>query len=70
MLWSAIGNEWFDSWIKKFLNFNVELSSAAARNALTEEEIKSLTVALEKINKINQRVKKRYDKFLTKSKLK
>lgn len=62
MIWSATGNYWLDGWIRHVMNFESELDSpACSRAPLDSKDREDLRKCVEKLNKINQRIRKRID---------
>ena len=63
MIWSAIGNKWFDKWISSIMNLHDQLDSCACDNSpLTYLEKEELEKAFKKINKVNTQIAKRLNK--------
>ena len=63
MIWSTIGNKWFDKWIREISSLNSQLDSCACDDSpLTFIEIEELRKAFKKINKVNTKIVKRLNK--------
>ena len=63
MIWSTIGNKWFDKWIREISSLNSQLDSCACDNSpLTFIETEELRKAFKKINKVNTKIAKRLNK--------
>lgn len=63
MIWSAIGNKWFDKWISGIMNLHDQLGSCACDDSpLTYIEKEELEKAFKKINKVNTQIVKRLNK--------
>lgn len=60
MMWSAIGNKWFDKWIKQFMSFTIELDSLACNSSpLTKSEKDKLRNIMQQLNKVNNDIRNR-----------
>ena len=63
MIWTSIGNKWFDKWISGIMNLHDQLSSCACDDSpLTYIEKEELEKAFKKINKVNTQIAKRLNK--------
>ena len=63
MIWTSIGNKWFDKWISSIMNLHDQLDSCACDDSpLTYIEKEELEKAFKKINKVNTQIAKRLNK--------